>query len=127
MVRLLEIILPLSLIGFVSIATLYIKDISFENLGEASVGTFGIITFSIALSYVTPSSDYLTKADILFWMTFVVVLSSFMTIIVINARYRPEQLEGVRLPPDQLRADGDLSAIDPVDAAVVRATKKTVR
>jgi hypothetical protein len=96
----LEIILPLSLIGFVSISTLYIRDISFENLGEVSVGTFlGIITFSIALSYVTPSSDYLTKADILFWLTFIVVLTSFMTVIVINSRYRLEQLEGVSIRP----------------------------
>lgn len=96
----LEIILPLTLIGFVSIALLYVKDISFENLGEVSVGTFlGVITFSIALSYVTPNSDYLTKADLLFWLTFMVVLMSFMTIIVVNSRFRLHELEGVSIRP----------------------------
>lgn len=95
---LLEIVLPLSLIGFISIALLYVKDISFENLGEVSVGTFlGIITFSIALSNITPNSDYLTRADLLFWTTFLIVLISFMTIIVVNSRYRLHELEGVSI------------------------------
>jgi hypothetical protein len=96
----LEIILPLVLIGFIAIALLYVKDISFENLGEVSVGTFlGIITFSIALSNISPSSDYLTRADLLFWLTFMVVLVSFMTVIVINSRYSITELEGVNIRP----------------------------
>lgn len=96
----LQIILPLILIGFVAIALLYVTDISFENLGEVSAGTFlGIITFSIALSNITPSSDYLTKADLLFWVTFMVVLVSFITIIVVNSRFRLEQLAGVSVRP----------------------------
>jgi hypothetical protein len=96
----LEIVLPLVLIGFVAIALLYVKDISFENLGEVSVGTFlGIITFSIALSALTPSSDSLTRADLLFWITFMAVLTSFMTIIIVNARYKMNQLEGVSIRP----------------------------
>jgi hypothetical protein len=96
----LEIVLPLVLIGFVAIALLYVKDISFENLGEVSVGTFlGIITFSIALSVLSPSSDSLTRADLLFWITFMVVLISFMTIIVVNARYKMGELEGVSIRP----------------------------
>ena len=94
----LEIILPLSLIGFVAISVLYVKDISFENLGEVSVGTFlGIITFSIAMSYITPSADYLTKADLFFWLTFVVVLTCFMTIIVVNAKYKSEIAKDVNI------------------------------
>lgn len=96
----LQIVLPLILIGFVAIALLYITDISFENLGEVSAGTFlGIITFSIALSNITPSSDYLTKADLLFWVTFMVVLVSFITVIVVNSRFRLEQLQGVSIRP----------------------------
>ncbi len=96
----LEIILPLVLIGFVAIALLYVRDISFENLGEVSVGTFlGIITFSIALSNITPSSDYLTRADLLFWLTFMVVLVSFMTVIIVNSRYGIEELHGVNIRP----------------------------
>lgn len=99
----LQIVLPLSLIGFIAIALLYIKDVSFENLGEVSVGTFlVIITFSIALSQITPSSDYLTRADLLFWTTFLVVLVSFMTIIVVNSRYRLDELEGVSVHPVRL-------------------------
>ncbi|MFN3874188.1 MAG: hypothetical protein ACK4R9_14410, partial [Ignavibacterium sp.] len=43
----LEIIMPLMLIGMVAIALLFIKDLSFGNIGEVSAGTFlGIITFS---------------------------------------------------------------------------------
>lgn len=96
----LQIVLPLILIGFVAISLLYITDISFENLGEVSAGTFlGIITFSIALSNITPSSDYLTKADLLFWVTFMVVLVSFITVIVVNSRFRLEQLQGVSIRP----------------------------
>jgi hypothetical protein len=94
----LEIILPLSLIGFVAIALLFVKDISFENLGEVSVGTFlGIITFSIAMSYITPSADYLTKADLYFWLTFLIVLTCFMTIIIINAKYETEKAKNVNI------------------------------
>lgn len=92
----LEIVLPLTLIGFVAISLLFVNDISFANLGDVIVGTFlGIITFSIVLSSITPSSDYLTRADILFWATFCTVLISFMTVIVINARYRGDELDNV--------------------------------
>jgi len=92
----LEIVLPLVLIGFVAISLLYVSDISFANLGDVIVGTFlGIITFSIVLSNITPSSDYLTRADILFWTTFCVVLISFMTVIIVNARHKPNDLDDV--------------------------------
>lgn len=92
----LEIVLPLALIGFVAISLLFVNDISFANLGDVIVGTFlGIITFSIVLSSITPSSDYLTRADILFWATFCTVLISFMTVIIVNARFKGEDLEKV--------------------------------
>lgn len=96
----LEIVLPLILIGMVAVSLLYIRDISFENLGEVSVGTFlGIITFSIALSNITPSSDYLTKADYLFWLTFLMVLVNFMTVIVMNSLYDLKDLRAERIKP----------------------------
>lgn len=94
----LEIVLPLSLIGFVAIALLFVRDISFGNLGDVSVGTFlGIITFSIAMSYITPNADYLTKADMYFWLTFVIVLVCFLTIIVINAKYESDEAKNINI------------------------------
>ncbi len=84
----LEIIMPLMLIGLVAIALLFIKDLSFGNIGEVSAGTFlGIITFSIAMASLSPSTDSVTRSDILFWVTFVVVLACFMTIIICNSLY----------------------------------------
>jgi hypothetical protein len=85
----LEIIMPLMLIGLVAIALLFIKDLSFANIGEVSAGTFlGIITFSIAMASLSPSTDSITRSDVLFWVTFAVVLSCFLTIIVCNSLYR---------------------------------------
>ena len=95
----LEIILPLTLIGIVAIALLYIQDLSFANLGEVSVGTFlGIITFSIALSNASPASNSLTRADILFWITFSTVLISFLTVIILNSIYPETKAKTVQLP-----------------------------
>ena len=85
----LEIIMPLMLIGMVAIALLFIKDLSFGNIGEVSAGTFlGIITFSIAMASLSPSTDSITRSDILFWVTFGVVLSCFLTIIVFNSMHQ---------------------------------------
>jgi len=92
----LEIILPLMLIGLVAISLLFVRNISFSNVGEVSVGTFlAIITFSIAIASVSPASDYLTKSDILFWLTFGVVLCCFLTIIVVNAVYDDRQAKNL--------------------------------
>lgn len=93
---LLEIVLPLVLIGLISISLLFIKDISFENLGEVSIGVFmSIVAFSISFSASTPSSDNLTKADYLFWLTFIVVLLNFMVVILVNAIYEPEEVKNI--------------------------------
>lgn len=93
---LLEIVLPLVLIGLISISLLFIKDISFENLGEVSIGVFmSIVAFSISFSASTPSSDNLTKADYLFWLTFIVVLLNFMVVILVNAIYEPEEVRNI--------------------------------
>jgi hypothetical protein len=70
------------------------KDISFENLGEVSIGVFmSIVAFSISFSASTPNSDDLTKADFLFWLTFVVVLLNFMIVIAVNAIYDAEKVK----------------------------------
>ena len=93
---LLEIVLPLVLIGLISLSLLFIKDISFGNLGEVSIGVFmSIVAFSISFSASTPSSDNLTKADYLFWLTFIVVLLNFMVVIVVNAVYEPEEVKNI--------------------------------
>lgn len=84
----LEIIMPLMLIGMVALALLFIRDLSFGNIGEVSAGTFlGIITFSIAMASLSPSTDSVTRSDVLFWATFIVVLACFLTIIVCNSIY----------------------------------------
>lgn len=95
---LLEIILPLLLIGLISISLLFMKDISFENLGEVSIGVFmSVVAFSISFSASTPNADDLTKADFLFWLTFIVVLLNFMIVIVTNAIYDEEQVKKLDL------------------------------
>jgi hypothetical protein len=93
---LLEIVLPLILIGVISISLLFIKDISFENLGEVSIGVFmSIVAFSISFSETTPSAQNLTKADYLFWLTFIVVLINFMIVIVVNAIFDNEKVKNI--------------------------------
>ncbi len=92
----LEIILPLILIGFISCTLLFLKDISFENLGEVSIGVFmSIVAFSISFSASTPSSDSLTRADILFWITFIIVLVNFGIVIALNAIYEIDELKHI--------------------------------
>lgn len=94
----LEILLPLILIAIVGISLLFVKDISFNSIGDVTVGTFlGIITFSIALSHITPNSDELTKADLLFWLTFSVILVCFLTVIFVNSKYTSEQTKNVSI------------------------------
>ena len=94
----LQIILPLVLIGLIAISVLFVRNLSFENVGEVSVGIFlSIIAFSIALSDMIPSTNYLTRADILFWLTFVVVFGSFMIVIVLNSLYEAEQVREYKL------------------------------
>lgn len=100
----LEIILPLTVMSLISIGLLYTKDLSFMTMGEVSVGTFiGIIAFSISLSETTPDTSYLTKADLLFWLSFVVNFIGFMLVIVLNSIYdeitiKRINLTWVRLP-----------------------------
>lgn len=94
----LQIILPLILIGFVGVAILFIQDLSFENIGEVSVGIFfSIVAFSISLSEMIPNSNYLTRADLLFWLTFFVVFLSFVSVIILNSIYDAEYMKTYKL------------------------------
>lgn len=95
---LLEIIVPLLMIGMISISLMFMRDISFENLGEVSIGVFmSIVAFSISYSASTPTSDYLTRADFLFWLTFIVVLFNFMVVVVINGIWNAEQIQKISI------------------------------
>ncbi len=95
---LLEIVLPLFLIGIVAISLLMIKDVSFENLGEVSIGVFiTIVAFSISYATATPNTEDLTRADMLFWTTFAVVLIVFLIVIVTNSIYDKEAIVDIDL------------------------------
>jgi hypothetical protein len=95
---LLEIILPLIMIGIVAIALLMIRNVTFENLGEVSIGVFiTIVAYSISYSDSTPKTDNLTRADFLFWLTFMVVLTSFLIVIGINSLYSAEKVMNMNL------------------------------
>jgi len=95
-----QVILPLLMIGLISISMMFVRDISFENLGEVSAGIFlSIIAFSIALSEFVPRSSELTKADLLFWITFTVVFVSFMAVIIINSIYTKSQVKKKNIRP----------------------------
>ena len=79
---------------------MFVRDISFENLGEVSAGIFlSIIAFSIALSDFVPRSSELTKADLLFWITFTIVFISFMTVIIMNAVFTKEVVQKKNIRP----------------------------
>ncbi|MFL5729568.1 MAG: hypothetical protein ACJ75J_08805, partial [Cytophagaceae bacterium] len=94
----LEIILPAIMIGIISLTLLFMKDVSFENLGEVSIGIFmSIVAFSISYSASTPNSDDLTKADYLFWLTFMVVLLNFMVVVVLNAIFDTERIKTMNI------------------------------
>jgi hypothetical protein len=95
---LLEIILPAIMIGIISLTLLFMPDVSFENLGEVSIGIFmSIVAFSISYSASTPNSDDLTKADYLFWLTFMVVLLNFLVVVVLNAIYETEKVKTMNI------------------------------
>ncbi len=86
LVSLLQIVLPLFFIGAISIGILYLRRLAFSDLGEVIVGLFlSIIAFSISLSQLSPKFDSLTKADLLFLLTFLIVFFVFILLIVINS------------------------------------------
>lgn len=80
------IILPLFVIGLAAVALLYVRDNSFGNIGEVCVGIFlSIVTYSIAFAQITPRTNILTIADMLFYSTFITVLLIFLKVIFFNS------------------------------------------
>ena len=80
------IILPLIMIGFAAIAVLYIRENTFGYIGEVSSATFlSIVAYSIGFAELTPRSNILTTADMLFYFTFFTVLLIFMKVILFNS------------------------------------------
>jgi hypothetical protein len=81
------IMLPLVMMGIAAIVLLYVKDNTFSNTGHVCVGIFlSIVTYSIAFAQITPRSNVLTIADILFYGTFVTIFLVFLKVIVLNSR-----------------------------------------
>jgi hypothetical protein len=88
LVALLQIILPLFFIGAISIGILYLRNLSFSDLGEVIVGLFlSIVAFSISLVQLTPKFGLPTKADLLFLLTFIMVFFIFIFLILLNSKY----------------------------------------
>jgi hypothetical protein len=86
-------ILPLAMIGLAGISVLQLRDVSFRNIGEVCVVIFlSIVTYSIAFAEFKPESSVLTKADMLFYATFLAVLLVFLTVILLGSVYGPEEL-----------------------------------
>lgn len=79
-------VLPLVMIGAVALSLLFLHDISFGTIGDVSVGVFlSIITYSVSYATSKPESSVLTKADFLFYVTFLTVLSVFLLLVVVNS------------------------------------------
>ncbi len=84
----LQIVLPLFFIGAIAIGILWVKNLSFSDLGEVIVGLFlAIVAFSISLATLTPKFDVLTKADQLFLLTFLYVFFIFTYLILLSSRW----------------------------------------
>jgi hypothetical protein len=89
--------LPLCAIGFAALSLLFIRDVRFSRVGDVYVGLFlSIVTYSIAFAQITPPSGVLTRADYLFYFTFMVVLLVFLRFVLLNALGRTTVDEAAR-------------------------------
>ena len=87
------IVLPLVAIGVISLFLLFSPNVAYETIGDLAVGVFlSIITYSIAYTQLTPASNVLTKADHLFYGTFLTVMAAFAWIIFSNILYKADVL-----------------------------------
>lgn len=87
------IILPLIMIGFAAIAVLYIRDNTFGYIGEVSSAIFlSIVAYSIGFADLTPRSNILTTADMLFYFTFFTVFLVFLKVILFNSNMISERV-----------------------------------
>ncbi len=83
------IILPLLMIGLSALAMLYLVD----SAAEVSAAIFlSIVTYSIGFAELTPRSNQLTTADLLFYLTFFVTLGVFMKVILLNSTFFRESV-----------------------------------
>jgi len=58
------VILPLMLIGAAAVCVLFVRDLSFEHVGEVSAAIFlSMVAYSITYYEVTPKSDQYTRSD----------------------------------------------------------------
>lgn len=89
---LISVALPLCTIGIAALSLLFIRDIRFNRVGDVYIGVFlSIITYSIAFSQLTPSTGVITRADYLFYLTFLAVLLVFLRFVVLNVLGLVEQ------------------------------------
>lgn len=87
------ILLPLIVMGLTAIAVLAVKDNSFANIGQISVGIFlSIVTFSITFAQNAPRSSGLTIADVLFYGTFFTIFLVMLKVIVFNSSLVPDRV-----------------------------------
>ncbi len=80
--------LPLFIIGIITLCLLFIKDVTFQNVGGMTIVTFlSLVTYSAAFAQNTPKTDRVTPASIFFYLTFAIVLGVFIRmLLVINTR-----------------------------------------
>jgi hypothetical protein len=82
---LVSVALPLCAIGLAALSLLFIRDIRFSRVGDVYVGLFlSIVTYSIAFAQLAPPSGVLTRADYLFYFTFLTVLAVFLRSVILN-------------------------------------------
>jgi len=81
----LQIVLPLFFIGSIAVGLLFMKSLQFSEVGETMAAVFlTIIAFSISLGDITPSGNILTKTDLLFILTLIIVVMSFGLVLLHN-------------------------------------------
>jgi hypothetical protein len=85
---------PICLIGFTTIAILFLRNLSFSGAGEVAIVIFlSLITYSISLLDVLPVIESPTKAHFVFYATFTLVIGIFLRIVYIESGFKSEVAE----------------------------------
>jgi len=85
------VITPILMIGLAAISILYLRSLSFEGAGEVSVVIFlALITYSLSIVDVVPAIETATKAHVLFFITFALVVLMFLYIVYRNSYLVPD-------------------------------------
>lgn len=80
------IILPVIMIGLAAISILYLSELTFTGAGEVAIVIFlSLITYSLSLTELIPAIEQPTKAHVLFYLTFALVVILFMYIVYLNS------------------------------------------